>query len=70
MDTETYNKEHAHNKEIIDKKSLINELICWRTGLDDVISLVCIKFSIFVVFIQITALWLINNWSKTSIVIR
>ena len=51
MATKTYNKQHAHNYEIIDKKiSPVNELICKRLGsinLDDVTSLVCIKFSIF-----------------------
>ena len=45
MATKTYNKQHAHNYEIIDKKnSPVNELICKRLGsingsnLDDVTS--------------------------------
>ena len=44
MATKTYNKQHAHNYEIIDKKfSPVNN----GSNLDDVTSLVCIKFSIF-----------------------
>ena len=47
MATKTYNKQHAHNYEIIDKKiSPVNGLIN-GSNLDDVTSLVCIKFSIF-----------------------
>ena len=49
MATKTYNKQHAHNYEIIDKKfSPVNGLIGMNgSNLDDVTSLVCIKFSIF-----------------------
>ena len=51
MATETYNEQHAHNYEIIDKKfSPVNGLIGKTlngSNLDDVTSLVCIKFSIF-----------------------
>ena len=48
MATKTYNKQHAHNYEIIDKKiSPVNELTLNGSNLDDVTSLVCIKFSIF-----------------------
>ena len=50
MDTETYNKEHAHNKEIIDKTLPAKWIDMLENGIDfdiDAISLVCIKFSIF-----------------------
>ena len=57
MDTKIHNEQHAHNKEIIDQKnSPLNELICKKMGngidltnsnLDNLISLVCTKVSIF-----------------------